>query len=457
MKLEFTHKLDGYTAKATYTLVKHKKYRSLPDEEQRQTNWYMRVRTKDQDSLVSMKHANDADAIREARVYLDLHFGAGRDPNSYSGALAAVQRRASATLTSVLQDYLAAGTPDRDNQPRTGRSAYRATEHVRKLCAWPGSATPINGIKLRDVLKYHDWRRTSTTRRNATGGRSAEIEVVCASNALSWAVRTGLIDANPWAVRRGVEPRRKNIRHCHQSMPANADVAHRICAALMERPKQVSYGAQWLFQLLTGLRTGEPGFLRWDGEFKPGTNEQAPGVIWKQKRRSRDGHDEEVTWLAVRRTKGGMNPAVIITPVLAQFLQVWKQYAQTRWPNSPFMFPHPMHPERPVVEAGESDKSDMGKVLARICAHLHLPPVTPHSARGWYVAVRRSEGAYDDEIANELGECSGAMLIVRTYGRADQIRGLGNLTWMPSNTPVAWTCLTRGNIIGLPVLKAACP
>jgi hypothetical protein len=61
--------------------------------------------------------------------------------------------------------------------------------------------------------------------------------------------------------------------------------------------------------------------------------------------------------------------------------------------------------------------------------------------RAYYVTVRRSQGVGDGQIADEIGDSSGAATVVQSYGGIPpNWRGAAGLTWMPKGEP-AWKAL----------------
>jgi hypothetical protein len=92
----------------------------------------------------------------------------------------------------------------------------------------------------------------------------------------------------------------------------------------------------------------------------------------------------------------------------------------------------------------------LGHALKRISQKLLGYPVKGHGARSYYVAVRRGK-VPDLIIAWEIGDRSGAKIIVDTYGEIpDDYQGDAGLTWMVPEP--AWSVLQMpGNLIPLAV------
>jgi integrase len=233
-------------------------------------------------------------------------------------------------------------------------------------------------------------------------------------------------------------------------MPADADELHRILGLListptpggegLERQSQTVAGAQLCFQALTGLRSGEPGFLRWDARRKDSANE--PGYRYTGRQ-----HEH----LAVKRLKGGKNPAVEIHPALHAFLAAWTPYARATWPASPWMFPDPTDHSRPLIDP-EDGRRRLNQALTRAATALGLPERHPHSMRAFYVRVRRSQGIRDAVIAEELGQGSGPRQIEQSYGAPDDCYDDGLHDWQPTAAVrPCWELLTtpQTNLISL--------
>jgi hypothetical protein len=69
-----------------------------------------------------------------------------------------------------------------------------------------------------------------------------------------------------------------------------------------------------------------------------------------------------------------------------------------------------------------------------------------HGMRALYVLIRRSQGAKDEIIADEIGHSSNGACIKSTYGGVpDSWRNGGgpNMKWLPTSFPVAWAELEK--------------
>jgi hypothetical protein len=77
--------------------------------------------------------------------------------------------------------------------------------------------------------------------------------------------------------------------------------------------------------------------------------------------------------------------------------------------------------------------------------------------RAYYVRVRRSQGVDDASIAVELGQGSGAAMIVQNYGQRIAILGGDGLhDWMPTDPQrIAWALLKSSQPTNVIQISAA--
>lgn len=424
----------------SYQLTKHPRHAHASADAQAAAPWGIRMVSPatGKRGWQSLRTSDDKDAIRRAK---DLIEAAASGAEAWTTHAEINHRRAGLLVGTLIAEYLSAGCPriqDRALTPRTGRSLDDERRNLDTARSWWGNhAVQTIGPKAVDAYATH----------RASAPRAAELELNAVSNALRYAVRRERIAANPLAGRGAIRPK-GSIVHCHAEAPASADELHALCRHLLADPLTASYGAQLMFCALTGLRPGEPGFLRLDA---------APGQPGSRSTRTVDGQTFEV--MHIRRLKSGINPAVRVHPALADFLRAWFAARspignpQSAIGNSPFYFPHPKDSARPCVPAGNAQGSFLDKALKRAALACGVTANRrPHAMRAYYVRVRRSMGALDSIIASELGERTGEKLIVSTYGDPDDCRGLGQYTWLPTTVAPAWTVLTHSqpaNIIPL--------
>lgn len=325
------------------------------------------------------------------------------------------------TAGNVLRRYRIDGYRDRQRKMRP-ESMEKAEEANCNTLLEYWDQYPVSQIKIFTCDKYHDWRCERVER--GTGDRTVDLELNTLSNALAWACRIELIHANPLADGRPKYCSAKSVRHCREFMPANADELHAAARVLMLNPASVVLGFQALIQAQSGLRTIEALRLRDDAKpFEPG---------WI----TPDGKS-----MCVRRAKGQENvsPFVLITDGLSQTLEALRKWKAAVHPNSPWFFPSPLNPGKPV------HKDSLGQALNRIRKSLPRK-FTPHGMRGHFVLVRRSHGILDSQIAYEIGHTSGGKTLAHCYGGVPPhwLTGDGpQLSWLPSGAP-AWSALSAG-------------
>ena len=433
MKHEFTIQ-DGPVRRAV-TLVKHPKYGKLltagkmTAEALAATPWYLRVKAANgRWPYHSLGTSDLKAAVKAARTELKEH-AAG--PDRYEQFRQAVELRSSLTIGRVAEAYAQAGYPSlrrRQMTPRKARNLVDETANLdRALKFWRGRS--VTTITQGVIDEYADTRSGAP--------RRCELELVALSNACKFAMRKDMLPTNPFAGRGNI---RTSIVHCASEMPLSDEELHQLCAHLMANPDTVSYGAQLMFQALTGLRPGEPGILRWDAK-----GEQ-PGARATCKI---EGETFEI--MHIVRLKRGINPAIRIRPALAEFLTYWQAYVANRWPGAVHLFPDPAHPDRPVAEFGNARKSHLDQHLKAAAAAIGITTNRrPHAMRAFYVRVRRSQGVLDSTIASELGERTGERVVVENYGESAGIRGDGRFDWLPEGVKPCWQGLTiAGNITPL--------
>lgn len=382
-----------------------------------------------------------AAALEAARQLIDAHF---RGPDQYQELRDATKLRDTLTVGAVLAQWDTAGCPMPNGIPRREPEQKRQRAHLRWLREWWNVHHVHKAAELHG--QYARWRRAQVPAAGGyTGNRSLELEFTTLRNCFRWALRERIVKINPFTdSERYVDTRA--IIHCNTYMPASPEEFHRIIRALLahDSPLHRVAGAQLCYMGLTGARAGEPGFLKWDAKYTAGGLPE-PGHIFP---RQLDGRASEL--LAIERLKNGINPAIEMRPALASFLSVWKPYCRHHWPDSPWWFPDPLKPSEPL-HLPQDRRNRLRTPLNQAVAALALPERHPHGMRAYYVRVRRSQGASDATIADELGESTGAAIIVSTYGRADQIRGDGRFDFLPAEGAPAWTQLTLPptNVIAL--------
>ena len=387
---------------------------------------------------------DQAEAVAAAKALITAHF---KSPDQWQKLRDATKLRATLTVGAILEQWVEAGYPEPNGRKRAEREAAHHAGLLTFLRQYYATV-PVSAVDQPALVRYAKWRG-SQTRKGYSGMRSVDRENNTLAQCFYWAMAAGLTDVNPFKDR----PRfrsAKDVKHCSDYMPASDEELHQICGWLFQTgdPTNIIAGAQLLYMAMTGQRSGEVGFLRWSAKYTnsgPECGARFP--------RPASGQTPAGTLLAIHRTKGGIYPVTFLHPALTAFLAAWEPYCRRRWPESDYFFPHPTKKDRPLVIPYDS-ADPLGWRLEIAAKALGLPKRHPHGMRAVYVRTRRSEGASDSQIAEELGQSSGPGLIISTYGKADQIRYDGRWDWLPSvesQVPVAWTLLgaQRANIINL--------
>lgn len=248
------------------------------------------------------------------------------------------------------------------------------------------------------------------------GERIIEMELVALSNVMHHAVRKGLIPHNPISKREGIR-RAENVKHSRDKAPLSVEAVHQVATKLFASRKTAHTQAwQLLFLSLTGCRRSESLMLRWDAK-----SMDEPGFI-------------EGDYLFIRRSKGGVNPYIVLTPVLHEYFRALKAWREELAPDNPYFFPSRRMPGKPA------NVSALGSALDRVTTSLNLKRFTPHGIRSFYVTARRSQGISDGQIAAEIGDATGPSIIAQIYGSIPpNWQGSKNaLAFTPAEGSTAW-------------------
>jgi hypothetical protein len=200
-------------------------------------------------------------------------------------------------------------------------------------------------------------------------------------------------------------------------MPQNAQELHEAARLLFLHPNSVVLGFQMLEEAMTALRTIE--ILKWGSSEKWGR----PTV---------DGKN-----LKVWRCKGQHenNPFVTLHEGLQAVRAAHQAWLAANYPAATTDFPSHC--------GGRISKAALAKALRRLTKKIERK-LTSHGMRAFYVLVRRSQGASDEQIAFEIGHSSNGACIKSTYGAAPaswRNGGGPNLSWLPS--VLAWAELEK--------------
>jgi integrase len=250
-------------------------------------------------------------------------------------------------------------------------------------------------------------RGKAQTMQTRGGKRAVDLELVVLSNALSLAVRRGVLSSNPLAGR-GRYTCASEVRHCREVAPTPEGLA-RIEAWLRGRNEN-GVADVVCFLAYSGLRIGEALAMEWEAVDQPGK------------------------LLHVKREKRGITPWVPILREMEALLDNMKRRA-----TSYLLFPSLFDSGKPA------DASAIRRRLRAACEALGLGHVTPHGLRSYFVTQARESGLSDADIAMLIGDKTGPAIIAHTYGdvrpdhlmrQAQRIR----LTAKQSSPPAEGAC-----------------
>jgi integrase len=328
----------------------------------------------------------------------------------------AVVRPAVVTTGQVIRCYEKDVYPDRHKQPRQGRTLVVEKANCATLLKF-WEHIPTEAVTLATCDRYHEWRKKNI-QHGCSGNRTVDLELTTLNNAYLWACRQELVRTNPMSIYRPRYCSDRNVRHCREYMPNDADELHSIVELMFASPRSDTLGWQMLIEAATGLRTIEALQLRSDA--KP----YEPGWI------TQDGKS-----LCVRRAKNqeSVNPFVRVHDGLAAILEAHRQWKEYRYPDSPWYFPSYRNEGKcvDICALGQSLRQKRGKLGRKI---------TSHGLRAFYVTIRRSHGIPDIQIAYEIGHTSGGQTLASVYGGVPPhwLAGDGpKMSWLPTGLP-AW-------------------
>ncbi|MCG3147980.1 MAG: hypothetical protein PCFJNLEI_01421 [Verrucomicrobiae bacterium] len=310
-------------------------------------------------------------------------------------------REKTQTISSLLNQYIAAGHPSRGRTGRTKspNTVEREKRFLKPIIQWWGDKNP-NAVTLADCDLYREWRngggwitkrkqRDGSSKKTRTHGGDTAVdhELDVLSCAFHLARRRGLIRIHP-LIGRGKYVTASDVRHCRDVAPTRQEL-HRIEQWLREKGEH-EVADVVCFLAYTGLRIGEALPVCWDS------------VNWA----------EEV--IKVQREKKGINPWIALIDDLKVLLTAMRQRREA-WQRetgliSNYLFPSPFEPNR------TRDDSAIRYRLAAACKALKIRHVTPHGLRSYYVTCCREGGLSDAEIAMLIGDKSGPAIIAHTYG-----------------------------------------
>lgn len=300
-----------------------------------------------------------------------------------------VLQRQRTTVQEIVDAYLKAGCPTRKMRSKSPCTVKNEKYFLHPALAYFGQM-PAAALTLGDCDKYLDWRTSGgyvakftvrgkpQTMQTRGGKRAVDLELVVLGNALSLAVRRGVLSSNPLAGR-GRYTCASEVRHCREVAPSPEGLV-RIERWLRGRNEH-GVADVVCFLAYSGLRIGEALPMEWEM------------VSFGEK------------ILHVTREKKGIMPWVPILSEMEVLLRDMRKRA-----TSYLLFPSPFDPKKPA------DYSAIRRRLAAACQKLELGHVTPHGLRSYFVTRARESGLSDAEIAMLIGDKTGPAIIAHTYG-----------------------------------------
>lgn len=326
---------------------------------------------------------------------------------SFGNAADPYTKTISPTVANLLDRWSKAGFPN-------ARGALPGDRHKRDHAKRIKFLSAVAGSKFASEISPAWCNGYATTRqKDRQRSRAVDLELGTLKTALDFAAVQGWIEKNPLGFGRPKFHRASEVVHCRERMPANADELHTLANALFEDRRSEVLGFLTLFLAYTGCRTSEA--LRCCAAAK---SRYEAGFV-----------EGDFLWL--KRSKGGINPFVMIHPALRRLLDTLFAWHRKTWAKSPWLFPSPRNRgDSPV------DPCALGHALTRICRLAALRHITPHGLRAYFVTVRRSQGINDAQIAAEIGDKTGPTIISQTYGDIPpNWKGAPGLTWEPNPKP----------------------
>jgi integrase len=366
----------------------------------------MRVDGASSPRRVKLKHATTVaqaiDAMQAARV------------RRAEGVLVVEAPGLEVTFGALVAAYLLAQCPDSGRRVRAGSVLEQEEERVGRLAAWTGW-DPVSRIRNATLDQYAAWRKEKSKRMR--NGRRITQEMFTLKNIFRFALRTELITVNPLAKLEFTDYQWSPAVRSKHRRPQDAEELHKLARWMFQRQDREVFGWQLLIEAFTGIRTSEALACRTDARAGE------PGF--------RDGQ-----YLHLARKKQGVNPWAKIHPALADCFKVFDKWHTARHPESPWYFPSPYDDAKTV------HPTSLVHVLKKACKALKIKNhITSHGMRSYYATARRSELVEDAVIAAEMGDSSGAMIIVHTYGGLPpnwQQTNAGKISWLPKGKP-AWS------------------
>ncbi len=319
-------------------------------------------------------------------------------------------------MGQVIFKYIEDGCPDKFRRPRTGQSLLDEEAHCERLFShWHDVRVEDAGPGECDA--YHDLRVDPGC---SHGNRMVDRELNTLHNACRWSLRCMCLKSNPLADRPKYQPS-SEVKHCREFMPRTTDELHDAARLLFAHPHSVVLGFQMLEEAYSGLRTNE--VLKWGTDIFGTTTEDGANVhVWRLK--GQHANNPYVT------NHEGLK--AVVTAHMAWLAANYRDGTESWFPS------HNGGPIGDTALAHALRRLWKGKELRR--------QLKSHGMRAFYVLIRRSQGATDEIIANEIGHSSNGACIKSTYGGVpDSWRNGGgpNMKWLPTSVPVAWAELEK--------------
>jgi len=327
------------------------------------------------------------------------------------------------TAGDILRFYATGGYKTEDGEARTGATLEDEKRNAAKLLEW-WDAVPTSEIRRPKFLGFKEWRTDPKNRRkglSTPGLRSVDTDLKTLSNAFKYAIALDYYqDTNP-CTGRPKFCKDKDVSHCRDFMPDDADELHDAAEHFFKRPGSEASGFQLLIESYSGLRCSE--VLKWGArQYGALTQDGQYRHVWRLKGQHR------------------INPYVQEIDALRATMAALEEWRANAHPDSKAWLPNANGKQiskdalRRGLDRLSKAKDAAGKPLLK-------KPLRGHGAgRAFYVLVRRSWGGSDPEIAHELGHTSGGETIRTTYGGVPRNWGtkLPKLSWMPLHRKPAW-------------------
>ena len=332
-----------------------------------------------------------------------------------------VLQRKRVAVQEIIDAYVKADCPTRKMRPKSPYTVKNERYFVNPVLAYFGQM-PAASLTLSDCDKYLDWRTSGAyvakftvrgkpqTMQTRGGKRAVDLELVVLGNALSLAVRRGILSSNPLAGRSRYTCA-SEIRHCREVAPTPEGLG-KIETWFRGRNEDAMADVV-CFLAYSGLRIGEALAMEWEM------------VDWSER------------ILHVKREKKGITPWVPILSEMETLLRDMKKRA-----TSYLVFPSPFEPGKPA------DTSAIRRRIRAACVALDLGHVTPHGLRSYFVTRAREGGLSDAEIAMLIGDKTGPAIIAHTYGdvRPDHLLKQAQRIRLTATQPILTPEQTSSNI-----------